>query len=95
MKKPDPLSDDQLTWLLNNHVSSHNGFRCSRVLIENGILSTRHICEAISTVQDGKLKVHATCGEPCSFVCEDANELAKELDLIKFYQRIIDEARNP
>jgi hypothetical protein len=95
MKRPDPLSDDQLTWLLKNRVLSHNGFRCSRVLIENGVPSTRHVCEAISTVQGGTLKVHATCGEPCSFVCKNTYELQQELERIQFYQRIIDEARNP
>ncbi len=86
------MTDEKLTWLFHNRLSSHNGFVCGRIRRENGCLPEFR-CEGQTTIVNGRLKYTGTCGEPCSFICDDANALQKEIDLVQQYASVIDEAR--
>lgn len=87
------MNDAQLTWIFKNRLSSHNGFRCGRHLMENGVKGTEYICEGKTSIINGRLKYTGTCGEPCSFICDDANSLQDEIDTVIRISKIIDEAR--
>lgn len=78
-----PLTDAQLTWLFTKHLSNHNGFQCCRRLTENGIPETAYICQGKTKIVEGKLKYENTCGEPCSFVCKDADRLRQEIEHVQ------------
>lgn len=86
------MTDEQLVWIFNNRLSSNNGFSCNRILRENGC-PPDYICEGQTTIVNGHLKYNGTCGEPCSFICDNAQELQKDIDTLQQYAKIIDEAR--
>jgi hypothetical protein len=87
------MTDEQLLWIFRNRLSSHNGFGCGRTRRENGCLPDFR-CEGQTSIIAGRLKYTGTCGEPCSFICNDADALQKDIDLVQQYAALIDEARS-
>ena len=88
-----PLTDVQLTWLFTERLSNSNGTRCGRVLFKNGVTGTQIICGGRSKIVNGRVKLHDTCGEPCSFVCKDTDKFSTEVERVVLYDRLITEAR--
>lgn len=87
------MTDEQLTWLFRNRLTSHNGFGCNRLLQGGPLYPGAPRCEGQTSIVKGRLKYTGTCGEPCSFICDDADALQKDIDLVLQYARVIDEAR--
>lgn len=88
------MKDSELTWIFQERLTSHNGFRCGRQLSDNGVRGTEYTCEGRTTIVNGRLKYDGTCGEPCSFICEDASALQHDIDHVIDVAKIIDEAKN-
>lgn len=91
----NPLTDDQIKRIFTNFLSSSNGWRCERRLIENGVKGTERICNGESIVKNGKLFVENGCGEPCTFICKDSAKLAQNIQTIMVYADVIDAVRKP
>ena len=85
-KVTDECLIECFTW-----VSDHNGRHCCRVLRENGVAPST-TCSGRSTIKNGKVVLSNTCGEPCSFVCEDAQAFSIEVERIKQYSVLISRA---
>ena len=41
------------------------------------------VCKGRLTYAEGKVKIHDTCGEPCSFVCKTSREFAEKVGWIR------------
>ena len=87
------LTDAQILACFVSGLTDHNGQRCCRVLTENGIASTRRTCQGHTKVQNGKVTLHDTCGEPCSFICQDAQDFHNAVVLLQCYDEIIERAK--
>lgn len=87
------MTDEQLTWLFQHRLSCHNGFACCRLLRDSPVYPGAPRCEGRTTIVNGRLKYDGTCGEPCSFICDDADSLQKDIDTAQRYASLIDEAR--
>lgn len=87
------MTDEQLAWIFQNRLSSHNGFKCCRLLMGSAIYPGAPRCEGQTTIVKGRLRYTGTCGEPCSFICDDADSLQKDIDTLLQYARVIDDAR--
>lgn len=78
------LTDKQLTWLFENRLSSHNGFKCSNL---------DNVCRCTTIIIDGRLTFDGNfCGEPCSFL-KDATALSESINEVKLYEQYIQEAK--
>ncbi len=71
----------------------YNGKRCYRVLYENGVVSTRLTCQGHTKIENGKVTLHDTCGEPCSFVCDDAQQYQRAVKKLIFYNKLLEEVK--
>lgn len=87
------LTDAQLYWIFTHRLSHYSGFNCNRRLTENGVAGTERICEGRAAILNGKLKVQGGCGEPCSYICDDTQALAKAIGRIIFFDETILEAK--
>lgn len=89
------MTDEQLTWIFQHRLSHHNGFRCCRLLMGSALYPGAPRCEGQTTIVKGRLRYTGTCGEPCSFICDDADALQKDIDTLLRHAKIIDDARQP
>lgn len=90
-----PLTDKELLAAYDgpDGLSHENGFQCGRRLTENGVLGTEYTCRGHAAIQGGKVKLKDTCGEPCSYVCDDSQALSKSVESLKYYDKIIRRVR--
>lgn len=82
------ITDHQLYWLHRERITSHNGFSCNRRMGYDG-----SVCEGTMSIINGKLKYDGTCGEPCSFICRDAQALQDSINNVIQMDRLITEAK--
>lgn len=87
------MTDEQLTWIFQNRLSSHNGFKCCRLLKGCALYPSAPRCEGQTIIIKGRLRFTGTCGEPCSFICDDADSLQKDISTLLQYAKVIDESR--
>ena len=88
------LTDDQIRAIFDNkHVSSHNGFHCLCVMRDG--VGEPYRCSGETRIRHGRLEfVDNGCGEPCSFVCDNARKLSEEIEQIKRYDTIITKVKD-
>lgn len=83
------LTDKQIEWLFRERLSHHNAFRCG--LTTPGRVPT--VCAGRAVIRDGRVNLLNTCGEPCTYVCENTGRLAQEVERVQAYDRLILEAK--
>lgn len=88
-----PLTDEQiLAAVERNMLNCHNGRKCGRVHYENGV-GPAQVCEGRAAIVGGRLKYDGTCGEPCSFICDDGQAFQREIDNLLHCARVVDAVR--
>lgn len=89
-----PLKDHQILSMFTEHpaLTDNNGRRCYVRLRENGV-GQEQVCTGEATIENGKVKVFNTCGEPCEFVCKRTARFAETVEEIKLYDKLIELAR--
>lgn len=67
---------------------------CNRRLDENGVAGTQYICSGHLKISGGKMSFAETCGEPCTYICKEAQRFQDTLDYILRIVRNINEIRS-
>lgn len=84
------LTDRQILNCFTHGLSDSNGRRCGRRLTENGVASTSHPCLGEAKIVKGKVILIDTCGEPCSFICDNARSFQNKVETLLSYEKIIE-----
>lgn len=87
------LTDAQIDWLFDHRLSHSNGRICGRRLNENGVAGTEYTCAGKTKIVNGVVLFTGTCGEPCTFVCNDADAYRKSVETLRMYEKLIEEAK--
>lgn len=87
------LTDRQILEVFIQGLSDSNGRKCGIVLCENGLVETRRVCGGRSEIKNGRVELHDTCGEPCTFVCDNSRKFSEAVQQVKLYDRLIEQAK--
>lgn len=88
-----PLSDKDILKCFEQGLSASNGFSCNRVRYDSLDWKKSFTCRGHAKIEQQKVKLHETCGEPCDYVCDSAQKLQRAVDTLVGYDRILKRMR--